>query len=252
MDSNQPPELLERKDFISPLLYKIYKYLRIIYRLGISSSPITSYFTNNELKTIVDNLRNCNSDFREKYDSGYCENISLRDSENMLNKVHRGFQPSYTQKILNKTEKFITSSNKATQGEINVLECIFYRYAETVFYPTDESEIGYWDNDGLTVSFKKKELQLATMNSLFCNIGNRIQSQYINTAKDALVELNKKYNSENSIINPIGQHILEYAGIPLDGGKLKKTKINKKNTKRRKQNKYKKTIKQNKSKKQRK
>lgn len=188
MNNYQIPELLERSDFLSPLLYKVYKYLRIIYRNGLSNYPINSYFNEKELKNIIDTLRKCDVDFNEKYDSGYCENTSLRSTYNLQNRIDRTFQPYYTRKMLNSAEKYINSSKKATKGELDVLECIFYGYAEKVFYPNNDSELAYVDELGLNRSFKKKELQLAMINSLFCNMGNRIQVRRDNTAKELLAK----------------------------------------------------------------
>jgi len=171
------PELLVKNDFDSPMLFKIYNYLRIIYRNGISQKPLTTFFTNSELRTIIDTLRNCvgDTEFNEKFNLGYCESISKRDAVNMYNRTERTFGPSFTRSLLNNAEYYITPSGRVSKGEIEVLECLFFNYAEQVFRPNNIDEVGFVDEHGVRRDLKKKSLQLETLNKLFCNMGNRIK-----------------------------------------------------------------------------
>jgi hypothetical protein len=181
-----PPELLTQQDFISPLLYKVYKYLRIIYRNGVSMFPLYHYFDKTELYLLVDTLRKTEQDFNEKFNDGYCENIGLRNCANLINRTYRTFEPSTTRKALNYLELCFKSSNKATIGELIILEYIFYHYSEEVFYPKSDCEVGFYDVYDLTRSFKKKEYQLEYMNQLFNNLGNNINRNYTIMVQEVL------------------------------------------------------------------
>ena len=181
------PELLVRTDFYSPILYKIYTYLRIIHRNGSVNKSIREYFTNNDLMTIIDTLQNCpdNTEFIDKFKSGTCEDVSKRNRNNMLNRTQREFSSSAFKATTNPIIKSIYPT-QPINGEIDVLECLFYNYASTVFNPIDNTELGY-DGQGVYPSFKRKELQLEEMNKLFCNMGNKInnsRNEAINTALD--------------------------------------------------------------------
>lgn len=179
------PELLTKNDFSSPILFKLYKYMRILHRNGFVKQPIRDFFTERELKTIIDTLRNCQNDseFTEKFKQGICEDISL--SKYIENRrISRTFKPSFINKNTNEIFKYLFP-NKPTEGEIDVLECLLYNYAIEVFEPTNDSELGF-DGEGLSASFKKKELQLAKMNELFCNMGNRLNERKATTINNAL------------------------------------------------------------------
>lgn len=171
---NGIPELLVKSDFSSPLLYKIYKYLRIIHRNGIVQQTIRSFFTENELTTIVTTLKNCpyDTEFLVKFENGIHEDKSLRNNYNLGNFIERTFVSSFIQKKMNHIAKLFYP-NKLIDGEIEVLECLFYNYANKVFQPNNDDELGY-DGDVVYASFKRKELQLESINKLFSNIGNRI------------------------------------------------------------------------------
>ncbi len=179
------PELLIKDDFLSPLLYKIYKYLRIIHRNGIVRQPMRSFFTENELITIITTLKNCpyDTEFIVKFENGIYEDKNLRSNHNLGNFLERTFVSSFIQKKINHMAKLIYP-NKPTDGEIEVLQCLFYNYASKVFQPKNDDELGY-DGDVVYASFKRKELQLESINRLFSNIGNRIcerRNQAINEA----------------------------------------------------------------------
>ena len=231
MDTTQIPELLEKKDFLSPLLYKVYKYLRIIYRMGVTVNPITYYFTPNELKILVDNLSKCDSDFNEKYNKGYCEDLHQRDRNNLMNRVDRSFVPSFVKRTRNKVEKIISDPSIATQGELDTLECIFYDYAEKVFSPENVDEIGFEDEYGLNRKLKKKQYQLDIINSLFCNIGNRIETNRQKAIQEVIETNMKRTTSNNKVIHELlpSNLITDYLG-----GKYKKTKIKNKKQKTKK------------------
>ncbi len=178
-------ELLVKDDFSSPLLYKIYKYLRIMHRNGIVIQPMRRFFTENELITIITTLKNCSYDteFIVKFENGIHEDKNLRSNHNLGNFLERTFVSSFIQKKINHMAKKFYP-NKTTDGEIEVLECLFYNYANKVFQPKNDDELGY-DGDVVYASFKRKELQLESINRLFSNIGNRIcerRNQAINEA----------------------------------------------------------------------
>ena len=227
------PALLERQDFVSPLIYKVYKYLRIIYRNGVSQHPITHYFTQNELVTIVDTLRRCDVNFNEKYRNGYCENVDKRDRDIFTRTVERNFEPSITKQITNTFETFFKSPSVATQGELDVLECIFYEYAEEIFYPRSEDELEWRDDFGLARPFKKTELQLAKISSLFCNMEHDIRMR-----RDAIIDKAIDANMSRTTF----KNVRVREDIPKNlitdylGGKYKKTQKRKrrKNQKKRK------------------
>ncbi len=182
------PELLVKSDFSSPLLYKIYKYLRIIHRNGIVYQPMRRFFTENELITIITTLKNCpyDTEFIDKFKDGIYEDKNSRSTHNLGNFLERTFVSSFIQKKINHMAKKFYP-NKPTDGEIEVLECLFYNYANKVFQPKNDDELGY-DGDVVYASFKRKELQLESINRLFSNIGNRITEKRNQAINEALTK----------------------------------------------------------------
>lgn len=235
------PELLVREDFNSPILYKIYTYLRIIYRIGIAKTPIREYFTKNELMTIIDTLQNCPSDteFTEKFKKGICENVSMRDSANLQNRTERTFNSSFIRK---KTNPIIKSlyPNTPIDGEIDVLDCLFYKYASKVFEPLNDGELGF-DGDGIRASFKKKELQLEAINKLFCNMGNRINKSRNDLINKSLETVHRKDSMGNKIYEDLPKELI----TSYLGGKKRLTRHKNKQVHKRKKTirKYKKSFK---------
>ncbi len=227
------PELLTSNDFSSPLLFKLYRYLRIIHRIGIGPN-IRQFFSKNELTNIINTLKNCpdDSEFRDLFKEGVCENKSYRNTANMTNRVDRTFESSFINKHTNQIiKKFYP--NEPTKGEIDTLECLLYKYSSKVFQAYSREEYGFWDGDGsVNPSFKKKELQLIEMNKLFCNMGNRINNRK-ETLKNTYLT-NSMYRTDatgNKIYEDIPKNeITNYLG----GKKIKKrTKHRKTKNKRR-------------------
>lgn len=239
---NNIPELLVEADFSSPLLYKIYKYLRIIHRNGMVKQPIREFFTENDLMTIIDTLRNCpyDNEFINQFRAGVCENMSMRNRNNTQNRTNREFTRSFIRKNTNEVVKSLYP-NQTTDGEIDVLECLFYNYANQVFAPRNNTELGY-NGDGVYASFKRKELQLEEMNKLFCNMGNRIVDLKEKTINQALDSSMYRTNIQG---NKIYEDIPKSLVTDYLGGKIKLRK-SRKSRKSRKTNHKKKYIKRTK------
>jgi len=230
------PELLTKNDFSSPILFKLYKYMRILHRNGIVKQPIRDFFTERELTTIIDTLRNCpnDSEFVEKFKQGICEDKSLRTSD-ISDRIDRTFKPSFVNKHTNQVVKYL-HPNKPTSGEIDVLECLLFNYSSQVFEPTNDSELGF-DGEGLSASFKKKELQLAKMNELFCNMGNRLNERKATTINNALTTSMYRTDSTG---NKIHEDIPTNLVTDFLGGKRKtkrRRKSRRRKTKKRRTNK---------------
>ncbi len=166
--------ILTSDDFACPLLYKLYKYMLLIHKIGINV-PIRQRFTESEINTIIYTLKHStgNTDFIDKFNEGICENRDLRHTENIRNYVERTFESSIYNQITNPIMKSLYP-NQSTNGEMDVLDCLLYQYARQVFEPFCQEEIGFYINDA-TYLLKKKEYQLIEMNKLF---GNFLQKHY--------------------------------------------------------------------------
>jgi hypothetical protein len=110
--------------------------------------------------------------------------------------------------IANLLEKSVNCSNNITYGELMALEYVFARdYAVRVFRPSfkgDNSSYCYIDTDTRTfvIKFRKLELQLFDLNSLFNQMGNNLNS--------------RRYKLTNAVMDKFNLQSLEikqYVGV---------------------------------------
>jgi len=178
---------LEKTDFISPLLYNIYKYMCIISK-GDDISKTTNikdFLNNYQLKILIDKLYEYDNEFINDVENGIYKSGYFREGEMILSLPEYDY--SIIQKYKNKFDKIM--SNNIIDGELNALDKTLYKLSiDTIhiddhdayqlgrgyFSYTDENynirplhdQIG---EDGILI---KGQYEL--FNELFLGIGNKL------------------------------------------------------------------------------
>lgn len=231
------PESLTEEEIGNPFLYKIYVYLRAVFFSGSFGTDIKKNFTRKEINLMVQALRDCKDDpeFMDKLNKGVCERVGLR-ANNIYGRIDRTFKPSVIRSAMNKLENInpFRGEGEATEGEIQILDCLLYQYADDVFLAKTEEETGWVDRTSSQDKrpMRKYELQLPIFNKLFCNMGNRLvkrRDKLISAiAEDKITRTDEK---GNKITESIPQElIMQY----VKGGKSQTKKYKKRKNKRRK------------------
>lgn len=235
---------LERDDFHSFLLFKVYEFMKSITSgsaLEVSTKRITDFLNKDELKIVIENVKECaGNDFDEIVSKGHYYHS--------YNTSYYGrATPFYSSSTLRKLYHDISKPFVSiTQNEINALEKLLYYFGDNIIRISDGEALDLGRNrHDSNFNIRPKLDQLRLLNELFCNIGNRITDRVVNDVSK-IEETAGKYTN-----NPL----LHEHGIPkglisdfligdMKKGGLRKFKKYSKSKNKRKNKRNKKTRKQ--------
>ena len=171
---------LSKDDIVVPLLYKIYTYLRKIYRHGHNETPLSNYFNPSELKIMIDSLIKCQDiEFIKAFYNGLFWNNGMYFDETTY-VYTKMYISSCVSKVGFIVEKAFNWENVVTSGELDALDYLFnIHYALRVFNPTTPENTSYYYNVifETLIPYKSLDCQLNEINNLFGGIGHRIHSR---------------------------------------------------------------------------
>lgn len=215
---------LEKKDFISPLLYKIYSFMVSLVRNRSMEVNIDNYLNEEELKIVIDKIKECD----QKYTKMFNEGITHQGTTlNFSGRSHL-FLPSTKQKIYNKIRKKIMDTKiidtKISDGEKHALAALLYYYSSDIikFGDGEALELGRTRDDP-NFNIRPKEEQLDLMNNLFCGIGQRIKDRREEMVNVIAENAGKYTGDERQSSNSIPKDLIDKY-LKNGGKKYKKAK----------------------------
>ncbi len=156
---------LEKNDFKSPLLYKVYKYLICLARFR--NPNIHKYFTREQIKLLFDKAFACYPKMREIYNSGM---ILTYFEMNYMGYPMKWPKKSTYRAIINKLPFYDNVYGKAL-----ALETFFYDFADR--FHKDDIDRTDEEMDSYTVILYSKEIQLTIMDEMFGGIHKQIKQR---------------------------------------------------------------------------
>ena len=221
---------LQKSDFHSPLLWKIYKFMKAITHGGrnVLTDRITNFLNEADLNIIVENVKRCASQFEEYYKSG----TKYKGYETSFNgRLTPFYYGSTLQKHLNAVER-MNLLKGVKPGEIKALEAVLYEFADNIIHIGDAEAFDLGRNVGdRHFNIRPKGEQLERINKLFCGIGDRIISRKKKLANVIEDNVSNYLTDKRSITVPSG---LISSYISPETGGFKKTKSRRKRRKTRK------------------
>lgn len=203
---NNPYFLIE-KDFHSPLLWKIYKYMKTLQagEKAVVEKRITYYFNYNELNIIINNIKKYDEIiFKRYFDEGYGYNGYYMS---FYQRALPNYYGSDIQKFCNTIEEYVFFWKSIKLGEIKALEALLYKYSDIVISIADYEayELGRVpDDDYILFNLRPKEDQLIKFNELFGNINYQLNQRKIALAKYIEKNITNYTNNKRYIEIPNG------------------------------------------------
>ena len=246
-----------------PWLWKTYKFMKSLIQNREMKQPITEFLNNDELKIVIEKVKECEPRFREMVKEG----VLYKGTQQTFFSRRPYFSKSKMQSWYNIIASY-NPVNANHTGEFRALEGLLNDYSVQIIEMDDYLAFGLGREPGtpnfnirpkitttITTPNGEEEIkgQLELMNQLFCESGKKEVDDKINIVDDISKHIgtyvsNSNPKLKNETLNPAIQNaILGYLGPGYSKGKSGGSKIKKS---KRKYNKCKKTRrKYNKSKK---
>lgn len=200
--------LLEKDEFRSPLLYRIYEYLHSIY---LSKNPVklSVHFDEDQLKLMMDATKKCQTKHRASVFQRISNNIFKRENKKA------------------RLESLLKDYSNRVFGVEDLGEDIHEHPDAPVVYDEEHN-----------IYYKNKELQMKEMNNLFCNLGNRIENRVKTLENIVWNRLDARLPAHSNVPGETFSktHIQPYIdpNSEVDGGKKMSRKQRRRNRKTRK------------------